>query len=148
MSKFVHVYCSPNFTISKRIIHNLIKSISEEIEFKIYSLEINFVDLETIKEVNNTYMKHNYETDIVTLDYSKKNDRLDTELFISYDVAKENAEKFKVSLNEELIRLIIHGILHVTGFDDTSPAEKRKMKKVENKLTKKFNNIDLSPVIK
>jgi rRNA maturation RNase YbeY len=126
----------------------LIKSISEEIEFKIYSLEINFVDLETIKEVNNTYMKHNYETDIVTLDYSKKNDRLDTELFISYDVAKENAEKFKVSLNEELIRLIIHGILHVTGFDDTSPAEKRKMKKVENKLTKKFNNIDLSPVIK
>jgi rRNA maturation RNase YbeY len=148
LSKFVHVYCSPGFKISKRTVHKLVKAISGEMGFIVNSLEINFVDLETIKEVNNTYMKHNYETDIVTLDYSEKIDRLDTELFISYDVAKENAKKFKVTLNEELIRLVVHGILHVTGFDDTSPAEKRKMKKVENKLTNKFNNIDLSPVIK
>ncbi len=148
MSKFVHVYSSPGFSISKRTVHKLVKLISDELGFKINSLEINFVDIKTIKEVNILYMKHNYETDIVTLDYSQKIDRLDTELFISYDVACENSKKFKVTFNEELIRLVIHGILHVTGYDDISSAEKRKMKKVENKLTNKFKNINLSPVIK
>ena len=148
MSKFVHVYSSPGFSISKRTVHKLVKLISDELGFKINSLEINFVDIKTIKEVNILYMKHNYETDIVTLDYSQKIDRLDTELFISYDVACENSKKFKVTFNEELIRLVIHGILHVTGYDDISAAEKRKMKKVENKLTNKFKNINLSPVIK
>ena len=148
MSKFVHVYSSPGFSISKRTVHKLVKLISDELGFKINSLEINFVDIKTIKEVNILYMKHNYETDIVTLDYSPKIDRLDTELFISYDVACENSKKFKVTFNEELIRLVIHGILHVTGYDDISSAEKRKMKKVENKLTNKFKNINLSPVIK
>ncbi len=148
MSKFVHVYSSPGFSISKRTVHKLVKLISDELGFKINSLEINFVDIKTIKEVNVSYMKHNYETDIVTLDYSQKIDRLDTELFISYDVACENSKKFKVTFNEELIRLVIHGILHVTGYDDISSAEKRKMKKVENKLTNKFKNINLSPVIK
>ncbi len=148
MSKFVRVGVSSGFIISKINVHRLVKYLSEELNFKLDSLEINFVDLETIVSINNLYMKHNYPTDIVTLDFSQGISRLDTELFISYDVANENAEKYGIELNEELVRLIIHGILHVTGYDDTTSSEKRKMKRVENRLTKKYGKINLSPVIK
>ncbi len=148
MLKFVKIYTSKGFKISKKEVHNLIGFLREELDFKIALLEINFVDLETIISVNSTYMKHNYPTDIVTLDFSAEIDRLDSELFISYDVAKENAVKYKVTLNEELIRLIIHGILHVTGYDDTTEKEKKKMKKIENFLTNKYSFLALNAEIK
>ena len=148
MSKFIRVGISKGFKISKQNVHKLIGKLSEELNFKIESLDVNFVDLPTIVEINNSYMGHNYPTDIVTLDFSPEIGRLDTELFISFDVAKENAEKYGVELNNELVRLVIHGILHVIGYDDTTPSEKRKMKKIENNLTEKFGKFNLKAVIK
>ncbi len=148
MSKNIRVGVSKGFKISKKSVHELIGKLSKELNFTVCSLDVNFVDLPSIVEINNSYMKHNFPTDIVTLDFSSEIGRLDTELFISFDVAKENAEKYNVEFNEELVRLIIHGILHVIGYDDTTPNEKRKMKRVENKLTEKFGQFNLKAVIK
>ena len=63
---------------------------------------------------------------------------LEGELFISIDDAGEYAGKYKVPLKDELIRLVIHGFLHLVGYDDRSPGDKRKMKQVENSLLNKY----------
>ena len=125
---------SSNKFIEKRKIHSLVSSLSRTLDFKIQSLEINFIDQKEILELNKTHLNHNYFTDIITFNYSGDQKLLDGELLISVDDAWENAKKYKVSVNEEIFRLVIHGILHLTGYDDTSTSKKRKMKLMENKL--------------
>jgi probable rRNA maturation factor len=143
MSKFISVFDEPNFKVRKREIHKLIKWLSEELDFKVFSLFISFVSSEEMIGINKQFLNHDYDTDIVTLDYSNDIKIIDADIFISYPMAQKNADKYKVSVNKEIIRLIIHGILHLTGYDDKTPNEKRKMKKVENKLTEKFSILEV-----
>jgi rRNA maturation RNase YbeY len=110
-------------------------------DFKIESLEINFISGSDIFVLNKSFLKHNSTTDIITFNYSKSKDLLDGELFISIDDAKKNAKIFKVSYKNEITRLIIHGILHLLGFDDTSREKKNIMKRYENRLLNTFNFI-------
>lgn len=131
--KNVRVY-SDDKSISKAKIHFLINSLSKEMKFKVKSLEINFISGYEIEVLNKSYLKHNNSTDIITFNYSDKKDVLDGEIFISIDDAKENAKIFKVSYKNEISRLIIHGILHLLGFDDTNKKDKIIMKRNENRL--------------
>ena len=123
--------------IEKRKIHSLVNSLSKSLNFNIQSLEINFIGQKEILEINKAHLNHNYFTDIITFNYSGDNELLDGEILISVDDAIENAKNYKVSLKEETCRLVIHGILHLLGYDDISTSEKRKMKLMENKLLNK-----------
>ena len=123
--------------IEKRKIHSLVNSLSKSLNFKIQSLEINFIGQKEVLEINKAHLNHNYFTDIITFNYSGDNELLDGEILISVDDAFENAKNYKVSLNEETCRLVIHGILHLLGYNDISTSEKRKMKLMENKLLNK-----------
>ncbi len=143
MSKFVVVFDTPEFKVRKREIHKLIKLLSEELNFKIFSLEITFVDAEEMKNINVEYHGKDYDTDIITLQFSESPEVIDASIYISYPMAIYNAEKYKVSVNNEIIRLIIHGILHLVGYDDTTKSKRSKMKKVENELTEKFSYFEL-----
>jgi probable rRNA maturation factor len=131
--KYIKIYSKYSF-IKKRKIHQLIKSLSIELEFVITSLEINFISEDRIKKINSEYLNHHNSTDIITFNYSEQLKSLDGEIFISIDDAIENSKKFNVSLSEEIARLIIHGILHLIGFDDQNKKDKIKMKRQENKL--------------
>ena len=94
---------------------------------------------------NKQYLNHNYDTDIITFNYSGSNNHLDGEIFISISQAIDNSIKFNVNLDSELIRLVVHGLLHLIGYDDKNSSEKKIMKSEEDKLTEiisqKFNNI-------
>lgn len=130
---------SDNYLVKKPEVHKLVRSLKSDLEFKIDSLYINFVNEETILQINKEYLKHNYSTDIITFNYSGSNKILDGEIFISLDEARNNAKKYKVSVNKELNRLVIHGVLHLCGYDDTTVRQKKIMKSVENQLTNKNN---------
>ncbi len=91
-----------------------------------------FVDDEKILEVNREYLGHDYYTDIITFDYCEGN-TLNGDLVISLDTIKTNAEKFHKEYNEELHRVIIHGILHLCGINDKGPGEREIMEAAENK---------------
>jgi len=131
------------YSITKRIqkknIHSLVKSLASELNFKLLNLEINFISDKSILEINRTYLKHNYTTDIITFNYSNVSNKIDGEIFISIDDAILNSKKFKVSLSEELARLVIHGLLHLLGYDDQGSSNKKIMKRLENKLLYKNN---------
>lgn len=91
-----------------------------------------FVDDEKILEVNNEYLGHDYYTDIITFDYDE-DEVLNGDLVISLDTVRTNAEKFHKSYEEELHRVIIHGILHLCGINDKGPGEREIMEAAENK---------------
>ncbi len=138
MIKNLFVY-SKNLIVDKKKVHNLVKSLQLELKFTIQSLYINFIDSEKIKEINKKYLKHNYSTDVISFNYSGSNDELDGEIFISVEDAERFAKKYKVSLEYELNRLVIHGILHLIGFDDNNKINRSRMKKMENSLLNRNN---------
>lgn len=125
--------------LKKSKIHVLIKSLSIELGFLVTNLEINFISSKAILDINKTFLKHDYTTDIITFNYSNVLDQIDGEIFISIEDALTNSKKYKVSLSDELVRLVIHGILHLLGYDDLNTSEKKIMKRLENKLLSKNN---------
>ncbi len=136
--KNLSVATSRKIKIDKRLVHSLIAKLSQELGFKLDSLNINFVDADYLLKINKEYLKHNYHTDIITFNYSGNNKILEGEIFISINEAISNSLKYNVTLGSEIVRLIVHGILHLVGFDDKESKDKRRMKKEENMLTKLF----------
>jgi len=138
--KNLHI-SSVDTQISKSALHELIKALSEELNFRIESLEINFTNSEKIREINREYLNHYYSTDILSFNYSEDISILDGEIIISLDDARNNSKKFKVPFNQEIARLVLHGVLHLIGFDDNNRFNKIKMKRMENKLLNRFKFI-------
>ena len=91
-----------------------------------------FCDDEHILKVNREYLNHDYYTDIITFDYCE-DDVLNGDLVISLDTVRTNAEKFGKVYDEELHRVIIHGILHLCGINDKAPGEREVMEAAENR---------------
>ena len=89
-----------------------------------------------LHSINLRYLNHDFYTDIITFDNSEKSDTISGDIFISIERVKDNAEKFQISLNQELSRVLIHGILHLIGYDDsTTPAAKLMRKKEDYYLS-------------
>ena len=84
-----------------------------------------------IIEVNRKFLNHDYFTDIITFDYSSHK-RISGDMFISLDTVKSNAELFQRAYNEELMRVVIHGVLHLCGINDKGPGEREIMEAHEN----------------
>ena len=91
-----------------------------------------FCDDEHILQVNREYLQHDYYTDIITFDYCE-GDMLNGDLVISLDTIRTNAEQFGRPYDEELHRVIIHGILHLCGQNDKGPGEREQMEAAENR---------------
>ncbi len=138
--KNLAVATSKNIKIEKRLLHSLVSKLTKELEISIDSLNINFVDASYMLEINKQYLKHNYHTDIITFNYSGSNSELEGEIFISISEAIANSLNYNVHLDSEIVRLVVHGILHLVGYNDKEAKEKRKMKKEENRLTSLFEN--------
>ncbi|MFV0329351.1 MAG: rRNA maturation RNase YbeY [Dysgonomonas sp.] len=122
-------------SIKKRETSNWIKSVAASYNKKVGDIAFIFCSDEKILEVNNQYLQHDYYTDIITFDYSE-NDTISGDIFISLDTVKSNSEQFKTLYNEELHRIIIHGILHLCGINDKGPGEREHMTECENKALK------------
>ena len=99
---------------------------------KVGEIGYMFVDDAKILEVNNEYLGHDYYTDIITFDYDE-GDVLNGDLVISLDTVRSNALQLGKDFDEELYRVIIHGILHLCGINDKGPGEREIMEANENK---------------
>jgi len=116
---------------NKRKVVSWIKEIAESHQKITGEISIVFVCDSDILEINNQYLNHNYFTDIITFDYSSKN-IIEGDIFISVDTVLSNSVKYKSTFNEELLRVIIHGVLHLVGFKDKKPNDKKAMRMNEN----------------
>ena len=108
-----------------------IKKVIDKFDFESGNLTYIFCDDEYLKSINSKYLNHDYYTDIVTFDYNKDK-VISGDMFISIERVKENAVLFHCNFTEELLRVIVHGLLHLIGYKDSSESEKAIMRKVEN----------------
>lgn len=120
---------------NKREISSWIKRIvstESKNQCKIGDINIIFCSDNYLLEMNNKYLKHNYFTDIITFDYCES-DIISGDLFISIDTVKSNSFEYKTEFLDELFRVIIHGILHLLGFNDSTAEEQIEMKSAEER---------------
>lgn len=118
--------------IKKRETSAWIKAVAATYGRKIGEVGYMFVDDKKILEVNNEYLGHDYYTDVITFDYDE-GDTVNGDIVISLDTIRTNAELFGKTYEEELHRVIIHGILHLCGINDKGPGEREQMEAAENK---------------
>ena len=109
-----------------------IETVAATYDRRIGEIGYMFVDDEKILEVNREYLGHDYYTDIITFDYDES-DVLNGDIVISVDTVRSNAEQFGKSFDDELHRVIIHGILHLCGINDKGPGERELMEAAEDK---------------
>ncbi|MFN3306012.1 MAG: rRNA maturation RNase YbeY [Candidatus Kapaibacteriota bacterium] len=96
-----------------------------------WDINIIYVDEVQIVEINKQYLGHNYVTDVISFDLSDERSSIG-EVYICIQQAERQAKEYNVSLENELSRLAIHGVLHILGFDDRTNDEKQKMHKLED----------------
>ena len=118
--------------IKKREITAWIKQVATSYGRRVGDIGYMFVNDEKILEVNKQYLGHDYYTDIITFDYDE-GDVISGDIVISLDTVRSNAELFGKTYNDELHRVIIHGILHLCGINDKGPGEREIMEACENK---------------
>lgn len=118
--------------IKKREITKWIRAVAATHGRKVGELGYMFVSDERILEVNREYLGHDYYTDVITFDYDEGN-VVNGDVVISLDTVRSNAEQLGKEYEEELRRVIIHGVLHLCGINDKGPGEREIMEEAENK---------------
>ena len=113
------------------------KSVSS-LGFTIGELSFIFCSDEYIKKINIKHLNHDFFTDVITFDYSKEK-LLFGDVYISIERVKENSKTYKSSFNEEMFRVIIHGVLHLCGFNDKTKEEKSLIRSKENDFLSSIN---------
>ena len=119
-------------SIKKRENTAWVKAVAASYGKRVGEIAYIFVDDEKILEVTRQYLGHDYYTDIITFDYCE-GDVISGDLFISLDTVRTNAEQVGATYEEELHRVIIHGILHLCGINDKGPGEREIMEAAEDK---------------
>ncbi len=109
-----------------------IKSVIRQEEVTLNSINYIFCSDEHLKKINIQYLGHKTYTDIITFNYSASKSELEGEIYISVDRVRKNAKIFKTDFLTELHRVIIHGVLHLIGFNDKTKREKALMREKED----------------
>lgn len=118
--------------IDRPLLERWIVAVAAEHDRIIGALVYIFCDDERIIEVNREFLQHDYYTDIITFDYSRRK-LISGDMFISLDTVASNAEQLGVDYADELRRVIIHGVLHLCGINDKGPGEREIMERHENR---------------
>ncbi|MGH7975375.1 MAG: rRNA maturation RNase YbeY [Limisphaerales bacterium] len=142
-----------------RLLTEIAASLLTELKIEEAELEINLVGAVEMAALNEKFLQHKGSTDVITFDYrlsvgrdsrrAAKNEKrlartlappyLSGEIFISVDDAMQQSKKFKTKWQSEIVRYIVHGILHLLGYDDLRADLRRKMKREENRLLRKLS---------
>ena len=123
----------------RKRLKEFITSIFKREHIKANNLEVIFCSDEYLLNINQNYLKHDFYTDIITFDLSQHGDSfLNAEIYISSERVKENAVNFKTSFQNELHRVIFHGVLHLCGYKDKSKQDIEIMRRKENEYLKAY----------
>ena len=118
--------------IDQSLIKRWVCEVVSSYDYRVGEINYVFVDDERILEVNREFLQHDYYTDIITFDYDE-GDILNGDLVISLDTVRSNAAMLGKDYEEELYRVIIHGVLHLCGINDKGPGEREQMEAAENR---------------
>ena len=109
-----------------------LKNIAVSEGYKVGELNYIFCSDDYLLEINKQYLDHDYYTDIITFDNSEEDGKLEGDIYVSIDRVKENADHIGVSFDIELRRVLVHGLLHLIGFEDSDEDLKQQMRAKED----------------
>ena len=108
-----------------------LNSCIQDLDYKTGEISIIFCSDDYLLKINKKYLNHDYFTDVITFNYNENNTIIG-DLFISIDRVKENAKELKVDFNNELYRVIIHGVLHLCGYNDKTQDQQKEIRTKED----------------
>ena len=138
VKKTIFINNLPSFKLNEQDLADWIYECVKEKDATIKRLDINFIKEDEMLNLNQRHLKHDNHTDILTFSY-KNQPIIESEIFISCERACENAKTYSESVENEILRLISHGLLHIFGMKDSTKALKEAMVKEENVLMRKFH---------
>ncbi len=129
------------YKILKKETISLIKNVLKSEKIKKANINVIFENDEFMLYLNKNYLKHNWLTDVISFEFGEEN-KIDGEIYIGLQQAERQSVDLKVAFDEEVSRLVIHGVLHLIGYDDIKASDKKIMRFKENLYLKKFNKIN------
>lgn len=126
---------------NKRALKQWIAAVLDQYGVKKFSIHYILCSDEYILKINRDFLQHDYYTDIITFNNSTEEKKLESDIFISVDTIKDNSTRYRVTLEDELHRVMIHGVLHLLGYHDKTTRQKQQMRQLENQcleLRKKY----------
>jgi len=128
----IRFHFTNSFTLkNKRKIKNWLKDTIVNEKKKVGDINYIFCSKQYLKKMNNDYLSKNYETDVISFDFSKDN-KISGDIYISSETVKKNSIIFNVCFNNELKRVMVHGLLHLLNYNDKSMQELKIMREKEN----------------
>ena len=118
-------------SFNKTTVTEWLNSCIQDLDYKTGEISIIFCSDDYLLKINKKYLNHDYFTDIITFNYNENNTIIG-DLFISIDRVKENAKELKVDFNNELYRVIIHGVLHLCGYNDKTQDQQKEIRTKED----------------
>ena len=127
--------------MKRKNIRQMLDTIAENHGYIIQNICYVFMSDDELLEINQSHLQHDDYTDIITFDLSDTEASIDGEIYISVDRIQENAKNFNCSIEDELIRVISHGVLHLMRYKDKSEIDSQKMKDAENNSIEIYHGI-------
>ena len=121
------------YKFDNNLINTLIKSTTSSEDRKINSINLILTDDEFLRKMKNKYFEQDLYTDVISFNLEDPNEDIEGEIYVSMDRVIDNAKSLKSSINMELKRIIIHGTLHLIGYNDQTNSQKENMTRLENK---------------
>ena len=131
------IYTTPFILKNTEEIRKLLLLVSVHEGYALSQFYFHFVSAEEIKRINKNHLSHDYATDVITFDYSTDKD-LKAEAYICPEEVQFNAKKYSQTVENEMVRVLVHALLHVCGHDDKADESKLKMRKKEDLYIKVY----------
>ena len=129
------------FTLGAKMkLKTFITSFFQKEKKKKITVSYIFCSDDYLLQINKDFLKHDYYTDIITFPLSETDHRVEAEIYISLERVLENAFKLKIPFDQELHRVMFHGVLHLAGYKDKTKAEKLEMRESENALLELYSS--------
>jgi probable rRNA maturation factor len=122
-------------------IRKWIEQITVKEGFNIKEINYVFCSDKYLHKINLEYLQHDTYTDIITFDSSQQPQKLEGDVFVSIERILENCQTFEIAFEQELYRVIIHGILHLVGYKDKTPSQEKTMRRKENEALEVLSSI-------
>ncbi len=123
--------------IDRRKLSAVVKEVIREEGKSVDNINVVLVEDDYLLEVNRKFLKHDYRTDVISFSLETEGP-IDGEVYVSVDRARVQARRYKIPAVREIVRLIVHGVLHLAGWEDGTRAEKLRMRKRENVFIERF----------
>lgn len=126
----------PSRTLDEEALEELIRHVVREEAATLIHLSVVVADHDIVRELNRSYLDHNYNTDVLSFslrEESKEDLVVEGEVYVDLDTAAERHDEFDTSFEDEAARYMVHGLLHLLGYDDTTERGRKEMRKKENR---------------